>query len=77
LWEELGMPPIENILRAKMGITILPEELGKTGISINQLRDLKNEFPEQMKLLKKELLFNSDASYKSGVNYILSRIKQS
>lgn len=77
LWEELGIQPIENILRAKIGIVMQPEQLDSIGAKINQLQQLKDTFPEQMNLLKKELLFNSDAAYKSGVDYILSRIKQS
>jgi YidC/Oxa1 family membrane protein insertase len=75
-WEELGLPPVENQYRERMGVTVLPGELSSIKDKIATLESMKPSFPQQMELLQKELLFNSDASYSSGVDYILSKIKR-
>jgi hypothetical protein len=74
-WRELGIDPIENKLRPELGISISPHEINILPQKIEQLLQLNEGFAERMKKLSAEVFFNSEASYKSGVDYIIQQIQ--
>jgi hypothetical protein len=74
-WRELDMPPIENSIRSKLGIVVLPNELDQLPRHLKELEDYTAEFPGRIKELREELFYNSEESYKKGWEYVISKSK--
>lgn len=74
-WNEIGIEPVENIIRTELGISISPLNLELLPKKINELKNSGNMFSEKMEDLKKKLFFNSDSSYQAGLNYVMDNIK--
>jgi len=73
-WQKLSAPPIENTIRSGIGISMLPEEISSISDKINQLKTHKEKFGKELAELEKEIFFNSPASYKQGLDYIMEKI---
>jgi len=70
-WEELGIEPIENKYRERIGVALKPTELKNIPSAIEKINAWKPAFPNEMEELKKELAFNSESSYQEGVEYVI------
>jgi CDP-glycerol glycerophosphotransferase (TagB/SpsB family) len=74
-WQELGIEPLENRYRERMGIAIQPGDIKNIAQYITKLELLRTSFSQQAEQLERELLFNSDQSYKNGIDYIRRNVK--
>jgi YidC/Oxa1 family membrane protein insertase len=74
-WKELGIEPIENVLRSSLGVTILPAELEKLSQKINELTALQPGFANTIDELRQNIFYNSKEAYRSGLAYVVSKIK--
>lgn len=74
---ELNIEPIENKLRSQLGISISPKALDQLPQKMEELSLFAQGFTERMEILKKEIFYNSDASYNSGAEYIMKQLKNS
>jgi CDP-Glycerol:Poly(glycerophosphate) glycerophosphotransferase len=74
-WKELGMEPIENSLRSSLGVTISPAELEKLPQKMSELTALQPGFANMMDELRQKIFYNSKEAYRSGLAYVVSKIK--
>ncbi len=74
-WKELGIEPVENSLRSSLGVTISADELEKLPQKINELTALHPGFTNRINELSQRIFYNSNEAYRSGLTYILSKIK--
>jgi len=74
-WKELDIEPIENSLRSSLGVAISPAELGKLPQKINELTSLQTGFTNTIDELSQKTFYNSKEAYRSGLAYVLSKIK--
>jgi hypothetical protein len=67
-WRKLGIEPVENSIRNKLGISILPGEVDKI---LSKISDLEgdNGFAERIKNLQAEMFYHS---YEKGPAFISS-----
>lgn len=75
-WKELGIEPVENRLRSEIGVTILTTELNQVQEKISELKNMSYDFAGKMLQLKKDLFYNSDESYKNGLDFVLTKLKK-
>lgn len=75
-WQKLGIEPVENSLREKLGVSILPSQLDQLELKIKELEDRKNEFGAEMKKLKEVFFYNSPGSYAASVRYVMNSISK-
>jgi YidC/Oxa1 family membrane protein insertase len=73
-WQELEIEPIENKLRAELGVSVLPSQLNQIPEKIKVLENLRGGFSDRMKELKRTIFYNSNGSYKAGLDYVLKKI---
>ena len=73
-YTELEIEPIENSLRSELGITISPGSLHQLPDKFDALFRQANEFAEKMDQIKKKIFYNSLASYKAGLEYVLEKV---
>ena len=76
-WKELGIEPIENSLRSQLGISMSPADKQTIPKKIEEVIALNEGFGEKMELLKKDIFYNSEASYRSGIDYIIGLTQRS
>jgi hypothetical protein len=75
-WRNLKIEPIENQVRNRMGISIVPAEINIIDKKLAQLKVLReSSFAAEAGLLKKQLVYNNKSSRQTGAAYILSRCK--
>jgi YidC/Oxa1 family membrane protein insertase len=74
-WKELGIEPVENSLRSSLGVTISAAELEKLPQKINELTVLHPGFTNRINELSQRIFYNSNEAYRSGLAYVLSKIK--
>jgi YidC/Oxa1 family membrane protein insertase len=74
-WQNIAVEPIENFLRSRIGISILPDQLSAIAGKIEQLMSEKEEFKNKLTELGKEIFFNSPQSYTQGLDYILQKVR--
>lgn len=75
-WKKLDIEPLENSLREKLGVSILPTQLDQLEMKINEIKIRKNEFGSEVEKLKKIYFYNSVESYATGANYIINKINK-
>ncbi len=75
-WRELDIEPVENSLRSSLGITISPNELEDLPQKINEVTILQPGFTDKIGAVKQKIFYNSKEAYRSGVTYIISKIKK-
>jgi len=73
-WKDLNIPPVENELRPELGIIVLPGELEQIAEKIKELEESSNGFAEKIQKLKQTTFYNAEQSYKTGSDYVLSKI---
>jgi YidC/Oxa1 family membrane protein insertase len=71
---ELGIEPIENKLRSELGISVSPDNLEQLPQRLDELTKFADGFDSRMESLKKNLFYNTEESYKQGVEYIKKHI---
>lgn len=71
---ELGIEPIENSLRPELGVVVSPDSLVQLPQRFDELSALANGFENKSASLKRNLFYNSDAAYQSGVEYVMQHI---
>ena len=72
--KDLNIEPIENYLRNELGISVDPGSMNQVPEKINLLLTDNGNFSVKMAQLKSELFYNSPASYKTGLDYVLSKL---
>lgn len=76
-WRELPcIEPIENRLRYQLGVAVAPGKLNEIPEKIKELKILQNGFAGKMEQLGKDIFFNSDESFKNGVEFILKKLNK-
>lgn len=75
-WKELGIDPIENGIRSELGVSVSPEKLEQLPQKVDELKQMTIEFSSKMKELKTGLFYNSDESYKAGLEYVMQNISR-
>ena len=75
-YKELNIEPVENYLRNDLGVSIAPDNLGIIPERINSLLANNENFAVKMEKMKSELFYNSPASYKAGLEYVLSKLRK-
>ena len=75
-WKNIGIEPIENSLRDKLGISIQPNELENIAEKLQQLAEKKQSFATAIKNIKSNIFFNATSSYQQGADYILQTIEK-
>lgn len=73
-WHELGVEPIENSIRSQLGLSISPTEMDRVPEKLAELASLTKDFAEKMKALQQSTFYNSEESWKTGVEYVLGKI---
>jgi CDP-Glycerol:Poly(glycerophosphate) glycerophosphotransferase len=74
-WRELEIEPIENALRNAIGVSVEPSSLFVIHEKLKGLKSRSVELKKSIAEIKKELFYNSNNSYQSGVDFILSMLK--
>lgn len=74
-YEELQIEPLENRIRNEIGISLTPENLSELKNKLAATESFGIDFGTKAEKLSKELFYNSDESYREGVQYILSKLK--
>ncbi len=73
-WQKLSAQPVENELRGKIGLSVLPNEIPGIAGEISQLISTKEKFSKDLQELEQKIFFNSPASYQQGLDYILKNL---
>jgi YidC/Oxa1 family membrane protein insertase len=73
-WQKLSAQPVENELRDRIGLSVLPNEIPGIGGKISQLINTKEKFRNDLQQLEQKIFFNSHASYQQGLDYILRNL---
>lgn len=73
-WQKLTMEPIENALRSRMGVSILPTEISGIAQKLDLLMSSRENYKTSLPELEKQVFFNSPQAYKQGLNYILGNM---
>jgi hypothetical protein len=71
----LDIEPVENSLRTKLGITMLPSEMELVQQKINDLEKMRGTFSANMGALASYLFYNNAESYRKGWEYIAGLVK--
>lgn len=73
-WRELGLEPIENHLRAQLGVSLSPVSLEQVSATIKELEEQAGGFAEKIGRLEKILFYNSSASYENGLRFVMQQV---
>jgi CDP-Glycerol:Poly(glycerophosphate) glycerophosphotransferase len=73
-WRELNIEPLENKLRSEIGVSVLLSELDKISEKINELQRMNEGFTDKMSQLKKGIFYNSETSYREGLDFVMSKL---
>lgn len=73
-WRKLNIEPLENSIRAELGVIVQPSALNALADKFEEAKSLKGVFTEKMKALKENHFFNAESSYQKGIEYVLSKI---
>lgn len=73
---KIGIVPVENSIRNQIGLLLSPSDLDQLGHKINELINSASEFNLRIAKLGNELFYNSEASYKRGLDYIKTKINR-
>ncbi|MEO7922196.1 MAG: CDP-glycerol glycerophosphotransferase family protein [Chitinophagaceae bacterium] len=74
-WRDVAIEPLENSIREELGIQVLPSALKDIPAAIKELEGWQPGFAQKMNQLKKTLFYNSPASYETGLEFILGKLK--
>jgi hypothetical protein len=74
--KELNIEPVENYLRKELGTSVDPGNMNQVPEKINSLLTGNGSFSEKMAKMNSELFYNSPASYKAGLEYVLSKLNK-
>ncbi len=75
-YEMLGIEPIENFLRSRLGVSLLPDQMDLLPHKISEAKILADDFAREMDDLGKTVFFNSEKAYSEGLNYVLGLCKK-
>ncbi len=68
-WEKTGLEPIENSLRTQLGLSVHPQQLRSVVATLQQLDQLRAEFPSRAARIKSDFFYNSQESFDAGWKY--------
>lgn len=74
-YRELGIEPIENSIRNEIGVFISINNLEKIKDKLTELQTISVGFQQKMENLSATIFYNSKSAYKTGLDYIISKIK--
>lgn len=74
-WEELGIVPVENSVRAKLGVSLAPTEIELIHQKIKELDKLRPTFSFNMQAFHSYLFYNSAESYRRGWEFIAGLVQ--
>jgi len=75
-YKELNIEPVENYLRNDLGVSVDPANINGVVEKVNLLLKDNENFSVKMGKMKSELFYNSPASYKAGLDYVLSKLRK-
>lgn len=75
-WKELEIEPVENSIRAELGVAISPAQINNIHETIGIVERMSDGFPEKIIALKKKIFYNSPEAYQKGWEYVLDKLKK-
>lgn len=69
-YQELGIPPVEISYRSSLGVRVPPEQIRDIDAYIKELEMRRNTFPNDMRDVRKSLIFNWMSSAEKGAKYL-------
>lgn len=76
-WKSLGIDPVENSVRSKLGVSVSPNEIDLIHEKMRELQTMDPTFSANMSELGACLFYNSEESYRKGWEYVAGLVKQS
>ncbi|HEX5654414.1 MAG TPA: CDP-glycerol glycerophosphotransferase family protein [Chitinophagaceae bacterium] len=73
-WRELELEPLENSLRPRIGLSLLPGELNLLASKIRELENFSQGFRERMETVSRESFYPLPASTGNGLRFILQKL---
>lgn len=74
-YKELEIEPIENFIRNEMGVSLSPENLEQIKDKLTELETMSVGFKQKMGELSSTIFYNSESAYKTGLDYIISNLR--
>lgn len=75
-WEQLGIEPLDFILRDKLGVSLEVSEIAKLNDVVSDLRLNKDAYKEKIEQIVKQYLYYPGRSGEAGGTYILRRLEK-
>lgn len=76
-WRELELEPLENSLRSRIGLSLLPGEMNLLASKIKELENFSQGFRERMEALSRETFYPLPVSTGNGLTFILKKLGKS
>jgi hypothetical protein len=76
-WKEMDIKPVEDTIRAQLGVSVQPSQLNQLPQKIKELEKSIPEFRQNIHDLEQTLFYNSPASYEEGWEYVMSKTEVS
>ncbi len=75
LWEQVGIEPLENAYRKKIGVCLEPSRVKELPVVLQSLIPCKAKWRSELIALRSETIANWGGAARIGAEYILSRIQ--
>lgn len=75
-WKEIGMDPIENSIRGKMGVCIDPSDIPSIHYKLEDLNKMRPTFGANIQALGSYFFYNSAESYRNGWEYVAGLVNK-
>jgi YidC/Oxa1 family membrane protein insertase len=72
-WKSLGIDPVENTLRSRIGVSLLPEEVVSIERTVKMLTAGAAAYKQPLQQIRTALFYNSEQSYRQGLDYVLAK----
>ncbi len=74
-FKELAIEPIENSIRSEIGVSVSPDSLEQIKDKLSELQSMSVGFKQKMENLSADIFYNSESAYKTGLDYIINKLR--